>query len=150
MFTGDDLLDVLKALRGGAKSKGARPLDWVPPCLPRLYGDGNWIDFDDAVFQDRLPQPGRACPQFLGSVGEVPLAGRHDVGQLLEFFQAEPFVKWLGHLLSGLAVDLAILMDCWIDWVHSIFIGTRRGMPQKAQAFIEPAAKKRKILRYRS
>ena len=32
MFTSDDLLDVLKALRGGAKSKGARSLDRVPPC----------------------------------------------------------------------------------------------------------------------
>lgn len=47
MFTSDDLPDVLKALRGGAKSKGARPLDRVPPRLPRLYGDGDWIDFDD-------------------------------------------------------------------------------------------------------
>lgn len=47
MFTSDDLLDVLKALRGGVKSKGASPLDQAPPRLPRLYGDGNWIDFDD-------------------------------------------------------------------------------------------------------
>ena len=118
MFTSDDLLDVLKALRGGAKSKGARPLDRVPPRLPRLYGDGNWIDFDDAVFEARLPQPGRACPQFHGGVGEVPLAGRHDVGQLLEAFQTEPFAGRHGRLLSGLAVDMAILKDCGIGFLE--------------------------------
>lgn len=38
MLTSEDLLDVLKALRGGAKSKRVRPLDRVPPRLPRLMG----------------------------------------------------------------------------------------------------------------
>ena len=36
MFTSDDLLDVLKALRGGAKSKGAAPSIGFRPAAVRL------------------------------------------------------------------------------------------------------------------
>ena len=92
-----------------------------PACVRQLAAhpfpalvEGWSLGFEDAAFGDRLPQPGRACPQFHGGVGEVPLAGRHDVGQLLEAFQAEPFAGRHGHFLSGLAVDMAILMDCGI------------------------------------